>query len=157
MSGRVDVQSGSFEMYHLFKEQRAYANAGEEAIRSIHSKNELSDVFFSRANIDAVQEGIRYQVYKKSCGSHVIDKQSETDLLIVMRAIYLQYGNHRPYKLLDQVKQLNQVVIDYCVPKILEEIKLYLYYRKDISALPVPMERGEFISSKGTKVLEQKF
>jgi hypothetical protein len=29
-------------------------------------------------------------------------------------------------------------------------------YKEDITNLPVPIERGEFISSKGTKVLQLK-
>jgi hypothetical protein len=96
-------------------------------------------------------------VYTKSCKKHVIDKQSENDLLIIMRSIYLQYAEHKPYNILDQIKVLNKHVVEFCVPKILEEINIYLYYRKDISQLPMPMERGEFISAKGNKVLEQRF
>jgi hypothetical protein len=157
-NGRVDtIPKNNYNMYDMFKEQHTNKYVSEEAIKSIHSKNELSDVFFSRKNIDILQDSIRYLVFKNSCKKHVIDKQSETDLVIVMRSIYLQYGEHRPYGIAEQVKELNSRVLEYCVPKILDEINIYLHYRKDISALPVPMDRGEFISAKGTKVLEQKF
>lgn len=153
-----EVRGDNFQLYQLYVNQaQPHKRAGQEAIKSIHGKNELSEVFFSRTNIDAIQESIRYLVYKKSCGKHVIDKQSETDLIIIMRSTYLQYGEFKPYGIADQVKELNQRVLEYCVPKILEEIKLYMYYRKDISQMPVPLDRGEYISSKGTKVLEQRF
>ena len=157
-NGRVDtLQDNNYEMYNLFNEKTQYRNAGDEAIKSVHQRNEVSDIFFSRQNIDYLQDALRYLVYEKSCKKHVIDKQSETELIIVMRSTYLQYGEHKPYGIADQIKQLNTAVLNYCVPKILEEIKQYLYYRKDISALPVPMDRGQFVSSKGTKVLEQRF
>jgi Family of unknown function (DUF5761) len=149
----------NFQLYSLYhqKDERPNKWVGQEAIKSVHSKNEVSDLFFSRKNIEALQEGIRYMVFKKSCGKHTIDKQSETDLVVVMRSVYLQYGEFRPYGLLEQVKDLNARVLEYCVPKILEEIKLYMYYRKDISQLPVPLDRGQYVSSKGSKVLEQAF
>lgn len=157
MSGRVDayLNATNYDSYHLYKEQRPAKNASEEAVRSIHQENKISTLFFSRQNIDYLQEAIRYLVYTKSCNKHIIDKQSEPDLLIIMRAIYLQYAKHLPYKINDQIKQLNTHVLNFAVPQILQEIKQYLYYRKDISALPIPMDRGEFISAKGTKVLEQ--
>lgn len=157
-NGRVDtVKNDNYDLYKLYRENRPYKNANYEAIKSIHNKNEVSEVFFSRQNIDYLHEAIRYMVYEKSCKKHVIDRQSETDLLIIMRSIYLQYGEFKAYNIREQVRELNSIVLEYCVPKILEEIRLYMHYRKDISQLPVPMERGEFVSSKGTKVLEQNF
>ena len=158
MNGRVDVlDKDSYNMYNLFKdEDKKNTRFLNEAIRGIHQSSELSRVFFSPENTEALQQGIRYLVWKKTCGKHVIGKQSETELHIVMRSIYLQYAEHRPYGVLEQVRQLNTAVLNYCVDKIVEEINIYLYYKKDISKLPVPLERGEYISSKGTKVLETK-
>lgn len=156
-NGRVDtLADNNYEMYKLFHETKPYNNAEGESLRSIHEKNELSDLFFSRQNIDYIQDALRYMVYIKSCKKHVIDKQSETELVIVMRSIYLQYGEHKQYDIKKQIRELNIAVLNYCVPKVLEEIKQYLYYKKDISVLPVPMDRGEFVSSKGTKVLDMK-
>lgn len=156
-NGRVDtVKDDNFQAYNLFSEDRKVKNYQQEAIRSIHADNELANVFFSRENIDALQQGIRYMVHKTSCGKYTIGNQSETELAIIMRSVYLQYGEHRPYGLLDQVRDLNSIVINYCVPKIIEEIRIYTHYKQDISKLPVPMERGEFISAKGSKVLENK-
>jgi hypothetical protein len=141
----------------LFDEDKKDPDSfNKEAIKNIHINNPLSTVFFSQTNVDALQEAIRYQVYVKSDKEHIIDKQSETELFIIMRATYLQNGKHLPYGVLDQVKQLNQLVIDFCVPKILNEISIYMHYKRDIQQLPVPMQRGEFSSSKGTKVLVNK-
>lgn len=156
-NGRVDtVQNDNFQAYQLFSEDQKVKNYQQEAIKSIHADNELAHLFFSRDNIDALQQGIRYMVHKKSCGQYTIGNQSETELAIVMRSVYLQYAEHRPYGVVEQVRELNGLVINYCVPKILEEVRIYLHYKKDISQLPIPMDRGEFISAKGTKVLENK-
>lgn len=157
-NGRVDVlQNANYKAYAMFEENKVDPDSfNKQAIKNIHINNPLSSIFFSQQNIDALQEAIRYQVYLKSNKQHIIDKQSETELFIIMRGYYLQYGKHIPYGVLDQVKELNQRVIDYCVPKILNEIAIYTHYKRDIQQLPIPMERGEFSSSKGTKVLVSK-
>lgn len=157
-NGRVDtLKDDNYDMYKLYNERKPFVDAGHEALKSVHNKNEVSEVFFSRQNIDYLHDAIRYLVFEKSCKKHVIGKQSETDLLIIMRSVYLQYAEFKPYNIKEQIRDLNTIVLNYCVPKILEEIRLYLYYRKDISQLPIPLERGEFVSSKGNKVLEQNF
>ena len=160
-NGRVadTTQNDNFELYKLFREEesRPYRWINEQVLKNIHTQNDVSEVFFGRHNIDAVQEAIRYLVYQKSCGKHIIDKQSETDLIVIMRSIYLEYGEFKPYDINEQIKALNARVLEYCVPRILQEIKLYLQYRSDITNLPVPLDRGQFVSAKGTKVLQQSF
>ena len=54
-NGRVDtLADNNYEMYKLFHETKPYNNAEGESLRSIHEKNELSDLFFSRQNIDYI-------------------------------------------------------------------------------------------------------
>jgi hypothetical protein len=155
-NGRVNLlNNANYQSYGLFEENKKDPNSfNKEAIRNIHINNPISTIFFSQQNIDALQEAIRYQVYLKSDKKHVIDKQSEIELFIIMRAMYLQYAEHKPYGILEQIRELNQMVIDYCLPKMMAEIDQYTYYKKDIQQLPVPLERGELSSSKGTKVLQ---
>jgi hypothetical protein len=156
-NGRVKViNNEKIEMYPMTDLHGKQSNFNEEAIKGIHSNNPLSELFFSRKNIDALHEAIRYQVYVKSCKKHVISRQSETELKIVMRAIYLESARHRQYDILPEVKRLNQLVLDFCVPRILQEINMYFTYKNDIDKMPVPLDRGEFQSAKGSKTLEQK-
>ncbi len=158
-NGRVDtIKENNFAPYSMFKENenRKYNSLLDESIKNIHQKNTLNQIYFSKDNINALQQGIRYLVYKKSCGKYIIDNQSETELGIIMRSVYLQYGEYKDYNVLEQVKDLNKIVLNYCVDKILQEIKMYIHYKNDITNLPEPISRGEFISSKGTKVLEIK-
>ena len=157
-NGRVvDVLQGdNFRTYNLFQENVKRDGFSAEAVKGIHVRTKLGDMFFSQQNIDLLQEAIRYQVYKQSCNTHVIDKQSEAELKLVMRAVYLQYSDHHQYDHSSQVKLLNTQVINYCVPRIIQEINMYLYYKKDIGKLPEPLARGEFSSSKGTRQLISK-
>ena len=106
-------------------------------------------MYFSLINIHTY-------LYVKSCNKHIIGRQSETELKIIMRATYLENARHRDYDILPEIRRLNQLVIDFCVPRILHEINMYIAYQNDINRLPTPMERGEFSSAKGSRVLEQK-
>jgi len=118
--------------------------------------SEVSDLYFSSANVDALQEAIRYQVWAKTDGEHVIDRQSDTELMIVMRSLYLQYSRNSPYNVREQVRELNARVLDECLPKIVSELSAYLQYLRDASQLPVPLEHGQLATMKGTRSLEMK-
>jgi hypothetical protein len=157
-NGRVDtLYSGNYDIYDLYKtESRPQLNFQNEAIKGTHNENDISKVFFSKLNIDTLQDAIRYQVYKRSCKKHTIDRQSDDDLKVIMRAVYLENAQHHAHDTLAEIRRLNMMVIDFCVPRILQEINMYMRYKQDISRLPEPMARGEFASSKGTKTLIQK-
>lgn len=115
---------------------------------------QLSKVFFSPENIQNLQLGMKNMVYEKSCKKYVIGKQSEDELMIIMRAIYLQNAKHTPYDIKQQVVDLNKMVIAYAVPRIISEISMYFTYIKDATNAPNYWERGLATSSKGTKTLE---
>lgn len=157
-NGRVDLQTNiNYELYNLHDESpNKNYRFTEESIRGIHEKNELNSIFFSQLNIDALQEGIRNKVYIKSNKKHIIGKQSEDELKIIMKSVYLQNAYFDKNDVLNEIRYLNGKIIDFCVPRILEEINQYLYYVNDIKNLPKPMEYGQFSSNKGTKVLELK-
>lgn len=144
-------------MFSMFKEYAQEKDSfEEEALKGNTASNTLSDVYFSPQNIKALQEGIRYQIFLKSNKQHVIDNQSETDLKIVMRSVYIEYAKNLPYDILGQVRELNAHVLDFCVNRILEEINMYLHYRTDISQNYVPLARSENTSSAGSKTLFMK-
>lgn len=145
-----------FPLFQNTQETKSHDSFGQEALRGNTTANALSQLYFSQKNVDALQEGIRYMVYVKSGEKHVIDKQSDTDLKIVMRSIYLEYGRNLPFDIVGQVKDLNTRVLDFCVERILEEINMYMHYRVDISKNYEPMPRSENTSSAGTKTLIMK-
>jgi hypothetical protein len=86
----------------------------------------------------------------------VIDRQSDVDLRVIMRSIYLQYAKHLPYRVVDQVKELNTRVLDFAVPRIITELDQYANYTMHASTLPVPLEHSKNMSSKGDRVLQMK-
>ena len=155
-NGRVPgiLFNDNFRAYQLFQDNGRQGNFNREAVIGVHTNNPLADVFFSQQNIDVLQDAIRYLVYKKSCGKYTISRQSDAELKLIMRAIYLQDGQHKQYDILGEVKQLNTQVLNYAVPRIVQEINMYMHYKKDIDRVPEPLPRGEFISAKGTRQVE---
>ena len=128
-------------------------NYKQDAIKGNFSKNCLNDVFFSNDNIEALQIGMRNMVANKTQGKHIIGRQSDTELKIIMRGFYYQYGLNQPDNILEQVKDLNKKVLTYSVNRILVEIEQYQQYIKDASQIHVPMERSVNLSNKGNKTL----
>lgn len=126
----------------------------KQGIKNIHSENPVSELFFSKHNIEILQQGLRYLVSKKT--KQVIDKQSENELLIIMRSIYLQYAKHMPYNIISQVKALNTKVLDYAVDKVSSEVKQYEDYKQHASTLPMPLEHAVNVSLAGTKILHNR-
>lgn len=157
MNGRIDIsENADASLYALFERGNGKSQFSREAIINVHPTTQLNDLFFSDKNIRILQLGIRNMVANLSQGEFQIGNQSEVELQVVMRAIYLSHAKHLPYDVVGQVRELNKQVIDYCVPRIMEEIRMFKYYKKDVSQLPMPMARGEFSSSKGMKVLESR-
>lgn len=117
----------------------------------------LSELFFCADNINILQDGIRYRVWMETDQKYVIGRQSDTELKIVMRSIYYQFAMNQASDVIGQVRELNKKVLEWVVPEIVSNLKQYEVYRKDASTLPMPLERGQLATSKGTKVLEQKF
>jgi hypothetical protein len=103
--------------------------------------NILEHTFFSKENIQILQNGIRAGVYKNSPQKVVIPPQNLDQLQIVMRSIYLQHARHRKDNISGQIEELNKLVLLYCVPFLIGETTSYLKYLQDQSTLVVPLER----------------
>ena len=71
-----------------------------------------------------------------------------------MRSIYLQYGKNLPYNINQQIDELNNRVVTWAVENIITNIDQYISYKKTCSTLPMPLERAQLPSQKGTKTLE---
>jgi len=117
----------------------------------------LSDAFFTRKNADRIQHEIKKEVYRISGPKkYVIDDQDVDELKMIMRAMYLQYAKNNEFNIEGQMNELNKLVIDWAVPRIMSEIEQYNYYLNDISHLPVPLDKPLNMSSAGTKSLPFK-
>lgn len=121
----------------------------------------VQKVFFSKENIDALQEGIRYGVFKATNGEHVIGRQSDVELGLIMRSVYLQdscnledCSENATCSVINQVRSLNKTVLDFCIPQVTQELRMYVQYRQDIASLPVVMDRAQLATSKGDRALQ---
>jgi hypothetical protein len=129
-------------------------NFSGDMLRGNWDHTALSDTFFTRKNVVALQGAIRSEVYKRSGPSkYVIDDQDVDELKMIMRAIYLQYAKNNVNNIQGQVQELNAMILDWCAPRILSEIGQYNYYLNDISHMPVPLAQPMSMSSAGTRSL----
>jgi hypothetical protein len=159
INGRVDLLSEMPEFNipaYQMKSAVTNTNYATEATYGGTIPNEVSKLFFSEENINALQDGIRYRVYVETNGRFTISRQSDQELKIVMRSIYLTYSVNRTTEFVSQVRDLNAKVLNWTVPEILSNLKQYDVYKQDASTMPMPMEHGTFLTMKGTKSLEQK-
>jgi len=108
----------------------------------------LYNKFFSSANIEFIQNTIISNV--KIQTSQIISNQDETNLIVIMRSIYLQYiKNTDDFQ--TELNRLNKEVIMYSVKNIVSNIGHYLHYLEDISKLPMPLEHPKYMRPDGLK------
>lgn len=156
-NGRVDITNGGALEVPTFYKRQPVDNSSfyAEAVQGNFSRNSVSDLFFSCNNIDVLHDGIRYKIYQLTNGKHTIGRQSDQDLKIIMRSIYLQYSKNLPNNIVGQVKELNSKVLEWSVHEILSNIKQYDKYVIDVSTLPIPIERSPIMTTKGSRTLER--
>jgi|SRR3989344_4245275 len=143
-----------FPLYTEFS-KKPTGNIAESMIKGIHQYNLLNNAFFSRENIQIIQNRLKFRVFEESKGKHRIGNQSEADLLIIMRYIYLQFSKNLPYDIPKQIKELNELVVDEVLPQVFASIDQHLQYLKDISR-PYGnglIDRPTYVSSAGTRTL----
>ena len=154
-NGRVNIiQPNTRNQFALYdkipaKQCSTYQNATE----GIFEETPLIKEFFSKQNIDKIQNGIRMGVYRMSNGQYKIGPQDCDALKIIMRSIYLQNSVNIPTDIDNQVNALNQLVLQYTVKQVYEEAKSYLKYLYDASTMYTPMEHP-VISYTNDKQLE---
>ena len=154
-NGRVNIMTPPNPM--ALYDTPVYTSNYHYAMNGTWEKTVLSNTFFSTANQQLIQNGIRAGVYEKSDGKYVIAQQSDTQLKMIMRGIFLQQSKNNKDNIKEQIRELNQHVLDYCIPKIYSEAKGYLQYLKDASTLATPMATPMHHSMKQTLELKPFF
>lgn len=143
-NGRVDVlkQEDPDTKFKMFEKiaKRNRATAYSDSLVGVFEDNVLAQVYFSAGNIQIIQNGIRKGVYKMSSSKYNVPPQNIDQLKIVMRSTYLQYAKHSPNDITLQVEELNELVLDYCVPFVYNEGIAYVKYLQDQNSLVVPLE-----------------
>ena len=130
-----------------------YETPYKNVLAGIQELTPFSKAFFSRENMAWLQSNIRYKVYMYSDDRHVISDQDEANLIIHMRAIYLQNSNNPScrsgYKA--EILRINNLVMDKVVPEIITELEQYKGYLRDIEKIADPLPRPTNTNIVGTK------
>ena len=92
------------------------------------------------------------KVFEKS--GHKIARQSDLQLQIIMRSIYLQYSKNLNCDIKTQIKELNKKVLDYSLDRVITEILQFLEYKKTVTNIPhLSLVHPQNLSSSGEKSL----
>ncbi len=142
-----------FKDQYLFTSSHLVGNQDALAVESIHEINGLNQVFFSESNSNIIQDSIKREVYQRSNRKYIIDRQSDTELLVIMRGIYLEFARYNPEAVDAERRRLNTIVVDYSVPRILSEIQQYKMYLRDASSNLDIMSHPVNTNVAGTKSL----
>jgi len=118
------------------------------------NNTKVSEMFFSNENIARIQRKIKKEVLKRSRGKYRLDvDQNERDLLLNMRAVYLDNAKHLDHHIVKQVKILNEIVLNTIMPDVMTNILQYYDYLRDITQPVRTIPRPLNVASKGRKSL----
>ena len=106
----------------LFNNHKSYS------LQGIIEPTQTSDLFFSDMNIKAIQDTIRYNIYKQT--NKKMGYQSQNEIFVIMRSIYLQYANSvvNSTDMIQNLKTLNKMVVDYTVKNVSDQLDQYDNY-----------------------------
>lgn len=153
MSSFIDFEDKGSKPFDFIQNLNVQNKDKFNKLTGTFCKSKLSNLYFSQVNVDFIQDQIIERIYKKSKGKHVISKQSEDELIIVMRSIYLQYGKNAESNLQQQINSLNERVLDYCVDNVMMNIEQHYAYLKDLTKEQEIMEKPQYVHIKGEKTL----
>lgn len=112
----------------------------QDQLKGILDETLLSNTFFSVGNIKNIQDMIRYYFHKEK--NDIISEQNNNELLTIMRGIYLKYSNSAAVsqsEIISEVRELNNIVVEYSLKQIYINYDNYNRYIKEIQTLPVPL------------------
>lgn len=154
--------SQNYSDYAMYDEHRTGANvysnvennSYRDIIKTISANGPVSEMFFGHVNMKHLKKVICDVVYRQSGGKYNLtpEAQSDNELLIVMRYIYLEHAKHLPDQIREQVAELNYQVILDLAPRVMSKAQEYLSYMRDHSQQALPMDRPRNVSSAGTRV-----
>ena len=127
------------------EEKSMFGDYGKNSVKDIFEESPVSNIFFSQGNIENIQKLIRYRVNKET--GKVIDRQSNNNLVIIMRSIFLQYGDASlttKEALIKEIRNLNDRVANFSVDRIVSQLGQHDTYLKDISSMPRPLDHPKY-------------
>ena len=112
---------------------------------------ELNQRFFSVNNVEIIQKLIQQAVYMKSNKKHKIGRQSDDQLLIIMKSMFLQHGRFLDTHIDEQIGELNSKVAEECAKIIIPNIEQHIHYIDNLDKNLEVMDYGESTNTAGSK------
>lgn len=147
----ADVMKMPFMIFQAHPDD--YYSMANNNLEDAEKESILSKKFFHPDNIDLIQRKLIYEIFNRSKGEYLIEKQNERDLMAVMKSIFSQYAKHLPYNIDKQVQKLNFLVVHYLIPPMMSKIRGYFGYLDRTFGVQQVMDRPENVSNKGLKTL----
>lgn len=111
--------------------------------QAVCGDNELQDNFFSSDNIEQINKQLIYEVYHKSKKNLLIGPQDSKQLMIVMKYVWNLYAKHLPYKVMEQIRELNCRVVGEIRNGVMSNAMQKIDYLVEINTprkvLPLPI------------------
>ena len=114
------------------------------------TKTPLNSLFFSEFNVNILQRAIR-QSFKNDTGIS-IDYQNSSDIFAIMRSVFINNSGDHNSRVNEQVKKMNQIVINTATQQIRSGVASYLGYIKDIDSVAIPPNLPQNTSTYGRKM-----
>ena len=108
-NGRIDIMGKTnLDVFTLYDQMPIKETSSDfrEALTGTTTQTHLSNAFFSKENIEIIQNAIKSGVYKMSNERFVIGNQNEDTLKIIMRSIFLQNAKHG-HNVTQEISELN--------------------------------------------------
>ena len=126
-----------------------------DIIKNFQERNPLIDVFFSKKNLDHLQNLLIQMVNYQSQTKYQISRQNDFELLTIMRSIYIKTPTNphcRDDEFRNAICQLNKNVLEWAVPRIISNIQQYVGFIKDRESTIQPQSYPQSTSSIGMKI-----
>jgi hypothetical protein len=96
---------------------------------------DLASVFFSEDNIKIINRQLVLSVYKLR--KFKIPFQDTEDLLVVMRYVFGEHARNLPFKIKQQIRQLNKIVVKSILPEVISQVEQDIAYLEDINTIKI--------------------
>jgi len=157
-NGRVNIidQPNPNALFNLYDKTKTSKSSFRDALKGSKEENELSNAFFSKQNIQIVQNGLRAGVYKMSNNQYIIGEQSYDNIKIIMQDAYFEHAKNDLTSIAKQIETINQEIFNKYVPKLHGEVIGYLKYKEDTSTIKAPINYAKPSGDRNFKNLEFK-
>lgn len=110
--------------------------------------NDVLTAFFSQRNVNSIHVAIRTTIKERY--NVTIGRQSDTELEVAMMGLWNMYQTNVVGADINcQVRRLNQIVVDWCVENIMNNIRADMGYLRDVSRPYTLLDRPVNTSQKG--------